>query len=157
MLPNSAFLQTVINWNNVLPGQSPERAISLFKDVVFNALTKENSPLSICAGGHYLTIVGMEDDKVFVKNPMHIFGGNPETIETWTIDQLMKKAKDQLELNWFSDVTPSLGGSIEPGPDWCKEGTYYGNGRSYSALADEFDTPLQKQKMLSLHLAQECS
>lgn len=148
MLPNSAFLQTVINWNNVFPGQGPERAISLFKDVVFNALTKENSPLSLCAGGHYLTIVGMEDDKVFVKNPMHIFGGNPETIETWTIDQLMRKAKNQLELNWFSDVTPSLGGSIEPGLDWCKEGTFYGNGRSYSALTDEFENPLKNEKML---------
>lgn len=142
MLPNSVMVRMQLGWT----GAGPDfiRGIKEdFRDAVHHALTKDNSPLSICAGGHYLTIVGMKGDKFYVKNPMHLLGGDPETIETWTLDDFMKKAKTDMEVYWTADITPSLGGSVEPlDRKWFSDGIFYGNGQAYSTSRNDFVKPL---------------
>lgn len=142
MLPNSVMVRMQFGWM----GAGPDFIKGVkedFRDAVHHALTKDNSPLSICAGGHYLTIVGMKGDKFYVKNPMHLLGGDPETIETWTLDDFMKKAKTDMEVYWTADITPSLGGSVEPlDRKWFTDGIFYGNGQAYSTSRNDFATPL---------------
>ena len=154
VLPNSALFQSGFMWNRNNP-ESVEKYKTIIKEMVFHALTKDNSPVSICAGGHYMTIVGMEGDKVFLKNPMRVPGiGNPEGIDTWTIDELMKKGKGQLEINWLSDVTPTLGGSVASDKCWWqKEGEFYGNGRFHSNQRCEVKDPLTEK---STGLVSDC-
>ena len=142
MLPNSVMVRMQFGWT----GAGPDFINGVkedFRDAVHHALTKDNSPLSICAGGHYLTIVGMKGDKFYVKNPMHLLGGDPETIETWTLDDFMKKAKTDMEVYWTADITPSLGGSVEPlDRKWFSDGIFYGNGQAYSTSRNDSAEPL---------------
>ena len=142
MLPNSCLFQVPISSPKTNPNAAAEAKAQL-QHLIFHALTKENSPVSLCAGGHYLTVVGMDKDRVYVKNPMHWLVGDPETIEEWTFDQLLSKGRGSVELNWIGDLTPSLGGSIEPGAAWFNNGTFYGNGRAYSSFLDEATVPLK--------------
>ena len=142
MLPNSVMIRMQFGWRGMGPEQIEEMKKD-FRDAVHHALTKDNSPLSICAGGHYLTIVGMKGDKFYVKNPMHLLGGDPETIETWTLDDFMKKAKTNMEFYWTADITPSLGGSVEPlDRKWFTDGIFYGNGQAYSTSRNDSAEPL---------------
>lgn len=142
MLPNSCLFQTTVDIQKQNPNAHAEAKAQL-QHLIFHALTKANSPVSLCAGGHYITVVGMDKDRVYVKNPMHWLGGDPETIEEWTFEQLLNKGRGHAELNWIADLTPSLGGSIEPDATWCNNGTFYGNGRAYSSHLDEATVPLQ--------------
>ena len=143
VMPNTTTIGVTFGWNEA----NPERMETMkkdFCDAVHRALVKDNSPVSIWAGGHYLTIVGMKGDKFYVKNPMHLLGGDPETIETWTLKDLMKKGKNKLEIYWVADLKPTLGGSIEPGKeDLFRSGMFYGNGRGYGNEQDEYANPLQ--------------
>ena len=108
-----------------------------FKNSILHALTKDNSPVSICAGGHYLTIVGMEGDNFFVKDPMHFFSGNPESVIKWSFDDFVKKGRGQMQTIWFADTEPTLGGGGHS--SICVDGTFYANGRAYSNMDDEPD------------------
>lgn len=147
MLPNSCLFQIPISSPKNNPNAAAEAKAQL-QHLIFHALTKENSPVSLCAGGHYITVVGMDKDRVYVKNPMHWLGGDPETIEEWTFDQLLSKGRGSVELNWIGDLTPSLGGSIEPGAAWSNNGVFYGNGRAYSNFLDEATVPLKPNQQV---------
>ena len=147
MLPNSCLFQIPISSPKNNPNAAAE-AKAQMQHLIFHALTKENSPVSLCAGGHYLTVVGMDKDRVYVKNPMHWLGGDPETIEEWTFDQLLSKGRGSVELNWIGDLTPSLGGSIEPNAAWYNNGMFYGNGRAYSNFLDEATVPLKPNQQV---------
>lgn len=137
LMPNAIMMQTALS-----PNQGVETNKIRLRHIIFDALTKCNSPVSLCAGGHYLTVVGMGQDCVYVKNPMHFFGSDPEKVEMWTFDDLFKKGKGSIELNWFRDVKPSLGGSIEDTMEWSQDGVFYANGRAYSNHRDEINDPL---------------
>lgn len=138
LMPNAILMQTAL-----VPKTGAEKNKELMRHIIFNALTKCNSPVSLCAGGHYLTVVGMGQDCVYVKNPMHFFGSDPEKVEMWTLDDLIKKGRGSIEMNWFHDVKPSLGGSIEEGAEWSKDGVFYGNGRAHSSYRDEINDPVK--------------
>ena len=143
MLPNSCLFQVAFT-----PLDAPADTKARMQHMIFQALTKENSPVSVCAGGHYITVVGMDKDHIYFKNPLCPKGKDPETITKWSFDQLLLKSRGFVELNWISDLTPSLGGSIEPDTSWCTNGMFYGNGRAYSSTRDEVNNPLNPQEQV---------
>lgn len=138
MMPNAIMTQTVL-----APINGLDRNKELLRHIIFDALTKHNSPVSLSAGGHYITVVGLGKDCVYVKNPMHFFGSDPEKVEMWTFDDLFKKGRGSIELNWFRDVKPTLGGSMEGDPEWNNDGIYYGKGLAHSNARDEINNPIQ--------------
>ncbi|MDO4733043.1 MAG: hypothetical protein Q4B50_05960, partial [Bacillota bacterium] len=82
------------------------------------AFLKHNSPVSLCIGGnHYITVVGMEGEKIFYKESLknhHEHDGDPNTTFVETFDGLLKKEnKSQLpiQLIWLQDLHPKLDGS----------------------------------------------
>lgn len=135
VLPNSHLNCMEINFNK---GQ--ELARDRLRATVFTALTRDNSPVSLCARGHYVTIVGMEGDTFYVKNPMHLLGGDPEALEKWTVDDILKKSKGRFELDWISDVKVTLGGNIESNRTLDK-GFFYSGGTPHPGLRDEETEP----------------
>lgn len=148
VLPNSALFQYTF-----YPGDADrEVALARMKHMLFQILTKENSPVSICRLGHYVTVVGMDGDHVFLKDPLAP-KGDPEFIEKKPISSLLSS---YVELNWVSDLTPSLGGSIEPDTSWCTSGIFYGNGRAYSSIREEASDPLKpEERVVKSHFSWE--
>ena len=147
MLPNSALFQCVLSSMD-----DRETSIARLKNMLFQILTKENSPVSVCRAGHYLTVVGMDKDNVYFKNPLPK-NGDPESIEKMSFNSFLM---GDVELNWISDFTPSLGGSIEPDTSWCNNGIFYGNGRAYSSIREEASDPIDpKERVLKSNFSWE--
>ena len=148
MLPNSCLFQFTFSHMD-----DREVSIARLKNMIFQILTKENSPVSVCRLGHYVTVVGMDENHVYLKNPSPN-NGDPENIEKWSFSKLLSGG--QVELNWVSDLTPSLGGSIEPDTSWCTDGIFYGNGRAYSSIREEAYDPIDpKEKVVKSHFSWE--
>lgn len=103
VLPNTAVNAVTLSQNDV---PKEEDRAALLRDMVELAMKKHRSPVSIVYGTHYRTIFGMDENNVYVKNPLN---ADPDHCEAIPISDIT--AQSTFQLTWLQDLTPGLDGS----------------------------------------------
>ena len=103
VLPNTAVHAVTLSQNDV---PKEEDRAALLRDMVELAMKKHRSPVSIVYGTHYRTIFGMDENNVYVKNPLN---ADPNHCEAIPISDIT--AQSTFQLTWLQDLTPGLDGS----------------------------------------------
>ena len=103
VLPNTAVHAVTLSKNDV---PKEEDRAALLRDMVELAMKKHRSPVSIVYGTHYRTIFGMDENNVYVKNPLN---ADPDHCQAIPIRDIT--AQSTFQLTWLQDLTPGLDGS----------------------------------------------
>ena len=125
LLPNTKvneFQITGYNQSAKNQGISKEQylqgAFNHIKKTVHHALEVEHSPVGVLRNGHYITIVGIDGDKIKYKNSIDSSGSkNPDETHEATVQELFsqsllstKENQNTLQFSYLSDIKLSKDG-----------------------------------------------
>ncbi|MDO4732919.1 MAG: hypothetical protein Q4B50_05335, partial [Bacillota bacterium] len=122
--PNTAAMHYELN-NPVTKDDIPN-----IRTLICHALLQANSPISLCKGNHFYTIVGIEGDTIHYLDPLST---DKNLVYTRNLDSFL--IGSSFDLNWLQPLNPTLGGSITQFPNWAERGTNYHGGEAFSFIS----------------------
>ena len=104
--------------NGISPADYLENAVKVVKKSIVHAITVEHSPVVFHFPGHYVTVVGIEGDKIKFKDSFRKESGSPNDNHYTSLKDMMQKLllnkdlrlRNAVEITWISDIKLSQDG-----------------------------------------------
>ena len=101
VLPDTAHHHVLISSEQ----ENREKSKKAFKEIVQTALLKDNSPISLLYGKHYITIMGIQGETLFVCDSLENQEKNPVR---YSLDEVMEIARNNgrpnIAVDWMEDM-----------------------------------------------------
>lgn len=101
VLPDTAHHHVLISSER----ENREKSKKAFKEIVQTALLKHNSPISLLYGKHYITIMGIQGETLFVCDSLENQEKNPVR---YSLDEVMEIARNNdrqnIAVDWMEDM-----------------------------------------------------